>query len=82
MRGFATFRVLGSSFALAHPIDERIVVGPEPGRRFFVIVKEETDLEECADRMVARVRVWSRVPLPTGGSGARSSAPIHTDGVY
>jgi hypothetical protein len=82
MRGFATFRVLGPSFALAHPIDDRIVVGREPGRRFFVIMKNETDLEERADRMMARVRGWSRVPLPTKGSGARSSAPIDTDGVY
>jgi hypothetical protein len=46
MRGSATFRVLGPSFALAHPIDDRIVVGREPGRRFFVIMKDETDLEE------------------------------------
>ena len=82
MRGFATFRVLGTSFALAHPIDHRIVVGPGPGRCFFVIMKDETDLKERADRMVARVRRWSRVPLPTKGSAARSSAPIHTDGVY
>jgi hypothetical protein len=82
MRGFATFRVLGTSFALAHPIDDRIVVGREPGRHFFVIMKDETDLEERADRMVARVRGWSRVPLPTGGSVPRSSALIHTDGVY
>lgn len=82
MRGFATFRVLGTGFALAHPIDDRIVVGREPGRRFFVIMKDETDLEERADRMVSRGRGWSRVPRPTGGSGARSSAPIHTDGVY
>jgi quercetin dioxygenase-like cupin family protein len=54
MRGFATFRVLGTSFAVAHLIDDRIVVGPEPGRRFFVIMKDETDLEERADRMEAR----------------------------
>jgi hypothetical protein len=57
MRGFATFRVLGTSFALTHPIDDRIVVGREPGRRFFVIMKDETDLEERLERMVARVRV-------------------------
>jgi hypothetical protein len=82
MRGFATLRVLGPSFALAHPIDDRIVVGPEPGRRFFVITKDETDLKERAAWMMSRVRGWSRVPLPTKGSGARSSAPIHTDGVY
>jgi hypothetical protein len=81
MRGFATLRVLGPSFALAHPIDDRIVVGPEPGRRFFVIMKDETDLKECADWMMSGVRDWSRVPLSTKGSGARSSAPIHTDGV-
>jgi hypothetical protein len=62
MRGFATLRVLRTSFALGHPIDDRIVVGPEPGRRFLVILKDETDLKER--------------------SGARSSAPIHTDGVY
>ena len=82
MRGFATLCVLGPSFALAHPIDDGIVVGRESGRRFFVIIKDETDLEERADRMVDRVTGWSRVPLPTKGSGARSSAPIHTDGVY
>jgi hypothetical protein len=39
MRGFATFHVLGTGFAIAHPIDDRIVVGPGPGRRFFVIMK-------------------------------------------
>jgi hypothetical protein len=46
MRGFATLRVLRTSFALGHPIDDRIVVGPEPGRRFLVILKDETDLKE------------------------------------
>ena len=80
MRGFATFRVLGTPWHI--PIGDRIVVSREPGRRFFVIMKDETDLEERADRMVARVRCWTRVPLPTWGSGARSSAPIHIDGVY
>jgi hypothetical protein len=62
LRGFAIFRILRTSFALAHSIDDRIAVGPERGRRFLVILKDETDLKER--------------------SGARSSAPIHTDGVY
>ena len=82
MRGFATLRVLGPSFALLHPVHDGIVVGRDPGHRFFVIMEDETDVEERADGMVARVRGWSPVPLPTKGSGARSSAPIHTDGVY
>ena len=82
MRGFATLRVLRTSFALGHPIDDRIVVGPEPGRRFLVILKDEPDLEERADRMVSRVRGWPPVPLPTARIGTRSSALRHTDGVY